>query len=403
MDSPTTETHPAGVSDEQHVTWLELFFDLVFVAWLSLVNTSLLEAERPSLLLGFDATFVAFTIWMIVSVINNRYPDGGLVRTMSMVFVMMLILITALTVRPDDGLRNSVGAIMIGTVYLMCALMLLDVRARNRESRLGGPIALCVVAALVCLAGAPTIGEGAGELYGLGFVSVSASLFGAAALMMLATQRVLPDHPLRPGHLDERWGQLIIIVLGEGFLVLAETLLGMPSIPNPWLFVLLFVSVFAVWRLYFDSAMRVPVKETGSVFATLTVAHMFLILGLISAFDYLVQGIGIEMTLGDDYLITGMALATVFAAFAVIAFTRRRSTTRIVVVNGAVAVGFAVFGVITEASTIGITAFVTVCVVALLGYAAVVRLVDPLARPLLNSRRPARDQTPSDGAVHTST
>jgi len=394
VDSPTTETHPAGVSDEQHVTWLELFFDLVFVAWLSLVNTSLLEAERPSLLLGFDATFVAFTIWMIVSVINNRYPDGGLVRTMSMVFVMMLILVTALTVRPDDGLRNSLGAIMIGAVYVTCALMLLDVRSHNRDSRLGAPIALCMVAAVICFAGAPTIGEGAGELYGLGFVAVIASVFGAAALMTLATQRVLPDHPLRPGHLDERWGQLIIIVLGEGFLVLAETLLGIPSIPNPWLFVLLFVSVFAVWRLYFDSAMRVPVHESGPVFAALTVAHLFLILGLITAFDFLVQGIGIELTLGDDYLLTGVALAMVFAALATIAFTRRRSAARVVVVNGAVAVGFALFGVITEASTISITAFVTICVVVVLGYAAVVRWVDPLARPLLRARRDA-DQPPS--------
>ena len=118
------EAVQSGVSDQQHVTWLELFFDLVFVAWLSLVNAELLDSPRPSLLLGFDATFVAFTIWMIVSVINNRYPDGGLVRTLSMVLVMLLILITALTIQPEDGLRNSLGAVMIGAVYFVCAAML---------------------------------------------------------------------------------------------------------------------------------------------------------------------------------------------------------------------------------------------------------------------------------------
>ena len=394
MDSPTKDPHPTGVSDEQHVTWMELFFDLVFVAWLSLVNASLLDSERPSLLLGFDATFVAFTIWMIVSVINNRYPDGGLIRTLSMVFVMMMILVTALTVRPEDGLRNSLGALMIGAVYLTCALMLLDVRSRNRNTRLGMPIAACVVAALICFAGAPTIGEEEGELYGLGFVAVIASVFGAATLMMLATRRVLPDHPIRPGHLDERWGQVIIIVLGEGFLVLAETLLGMPTIPNPWLFVLLFISVFAVWRLYFDSAMRVPVQESAPVFAALTVAHMFLILGLITAFDFLVQGIGIELTLGDDYLLTGVALGMVFAALAVIAYTRRRAASRIVIVNAAMAVAFAAIGIVTENSSLGITAFVTLCVVVILAYAAAVRWIDPLARPLLRSRQDS-DQPPS--------
>lgn len=385
MDTATHKTRPGGVSDEQHVTWLELFFDLVFVAWLSLVNSTLLESPRPSLLLGFDATFVAFTIWMIVTVINNRYPDGGFVRTMSMVLMMMLILVTALTVRPDDGLRNSVGALMIAAVYVTCAVMLIDVRARNPESRLGAPIILCLVAGAVCVAGVPRIGDGAGELYNLGFVAVLASVFGVAALVLLAVRRTLPAHPIRPNHLDERWGQLIIIVLGEGFLVLAETLLGMPAIPNPWLFILLFISVFAFWRLYFDSAMRVPVQETAKTFAALTAAHMFLILGLITAFDFLVQGIGIELTLGDDYLLTGLALAMVFAALAGIAYVRRARAVRVVVVNTVVAVGFVVVGVVTENSNLGIVAFVTLCVAAILAYAAAVKWIDPLARPLIGT------------------
>ncbi len=384
MDTVTTDDHPAGVSDEQHVTWLELFFDLVFVAWLSLVNASLLESEAPSLLLGFDAALVAFTIWMIVSVINNRYPDGGLVRTFSMVLIMMLILVTALTVRPEDGLRNSVGAVMIAVVYFTCAAMLADIRARATHARLGLPIALCVIAGIICLAGAPTIGEETGELYGLGFVAVTATLFGAGALILLATDRVLPGHLLRPGHLDERWGQVVIITLGEGFLVLAEVLLGMSAIPNPWLFVLLFICVFAFWRLYFDSAMRVPVRESTGVFVALTIAHLLLIFGLITAFDFLVQGIGIELPVGDDYPLGGGSLALVFGALAVIAYTRRRVLSRVVVVNAVAAVCFALLGVF--GAGLGVTAFVTVCVVAILTYAAVVRWVDPLARPLQGNR-----------------
>ncbi|MCB8996635.1 MAG: low temperature requirement protein A [Actinobacteria bacterium] len=382
METATPQTR---VSDEQHVTWLELFFDLVFVAWLSLVNSTLVESPRPSLLLGFDATFVAFTIWMIVTVINNRYPDGGIVRTMSMVLLMMLILVTALTVQPDDGLRNSLGTLMLAAVYVTCAVMLLDVKARTSESRLTAPIVLCLVAAAVCVAGAPRIGDGEGELYNLGFFSVVATLFAAAALVLLAGRRALPDHPIRPNHLDERWGQLIIIVLGEGFLVLAETLLGISTIPHPWLFILLFICVFAFWRLYFDSAMRVPVEENGRILVALTVTHMVLILGLITAFDFLAQGIGIEMTLGDDYSLTGVALGMIFAALAAIAWIRRGRATRVVVVNAMVAVGFVTVGVMSENSTLSIVTFVTLCVVAVLAYASLVRLIDPLARPLIRS------------------
>ena len=381
------EAVQSGVSDQQHVTWLELFFDLVFVAWLSLVNAELLDSPRPSLLLGFDATFVAFTIWMIVSVINNRYPDGGLVRTLSMVLVMLLILITALTIQPEDGLRNSLGAVMIGAVYFVCAAMLVDVRRRTWDSRLLAPILLCLVAGMICFAGSPSVDEETGSLYDLGFVVVTATVFGAAALLLLATDRVLPHDPLRPGHLDERWGQLIIIVLGEGFLVLAEVLLGMPEIPNTWLFVWLFVTMFGFWRLYFDSAMRTPVRESAPVFAILTLAHMVLILGLLTSFDFLAQGVGIELSLGDDFLLGGASLGLVFATLAVIAYVRRQHLSRVILVNSALAIGFLAFGVIGQAGAITLTAFITVCVCVILGYAALVRLVDPLARPLRGDPR----------------
>ncbi len=59
------------------------------------------------------------------------------------------------------------------------------------------------------------------------------------------------------------------------------------------------------------------------------------------------------MPLGDDFLLGGFALGLVFATLAVIAFVRRRRTSRIVIVNAGVAVGFA----------------------------ALVRRIDPLARP----------------------
>lgn len=84
----------------------------------------------------------------------------------------------------------------------------------------------------------------------------------------------------------------------------------------------------------------------------------------------------------------------VFAALAVIAYTRRRAASRIVIVNAAMAVAFAAIGIVTENSSLGITAFVTLCVVVILAYAAAVRWIDPLARPLLRSRQDS-DQPPS--------
>ncbi len=370
-----------GVSDEQHVTWLELFFDLVFVAWISLVNTELLENETPSLLLGFDATLVAFTIWMIVSVVNNRCPSGGFVRTGTMVLIMLLVLVTALTIRPDDGLRNALGALLLGVVYLCCTVLLLDVRRLQPDSRLNAPIALTAAAGVVCIVGAPSVGEDVGGLYSLAEVVVLGTVFAIAALVLLSRERAMPG-PIRPGHLDERWGQLVIIVLGEGFLVLAEVLLGRPEIPNPTLFVLIFLCTFAFWRLYFDSAMRVPVRESARVFALLTTCHLFLILGLLTAFDFLAQGVGIELAFRDDYLLGGGSLAIVFTMLAAIGYVRRGRMEKVITVNLLLALAFVVLAVIADGDSLQMTHFIAISMVMILAYALVVRFVDPRARPL---------------------
>ncbi len=382
MDGARTDR----VSAEQHVSWLELFFDLVFVAWLSLVNSTLLENEHPSLLLGFYAAFGAFTIWMLVSVVNNRYPDQRIVRTGSMVVLMLLTLLIALTLQPEDGLPNSLGAVLLGGVYLTIAVMVLDVRRRIPQARVAVPVGLLVVAAGICFARSPTIGDGPGELYRLGDVAVLGTVLAAGALGLLATSTALPGYPLRPRHLDERWGQVIIIVLGEGILVLGEVVLGYRTIPNPVLFVVLFLAMFGFWRLYFDSAMRSPVEESAPVFAVLAVCHLLLIFGLMTAVDFLAQGVGIGLPLGDDYVLGGAALALVFGSLATIAAVRRRGFAPIVGVNLLVAVVFLVLGFVGEATGVSLTGFIAVCLAIVILYAAFVRIVDPQARPLIGAR-----------------
>ena len=106
-----------------------------------------------------------------------------------------------------------------------------------------------------------------------------------------------------------------------------------------------------------------------------------------TSFDFLAQGVGIELSLGDDFLLGGASLGLVFATLAVIAYVRRQRLSRVILVNAALAIGFVVFGVVGEAGAITLTAFITVCVCVILGYAALVRLVDPLARPLRGDPR----------------
>jgi len=54
-------------------------------------------------------------------------------------------------------------------------------------------------------------------------------------------------------HLDERFGLIVIIVLGESFLTLLAGLSSLGSIPRPGFFVLTIVVAYCLWALYFSS------------------------------------------------------------------------------------------------------------------------------------------------------
>lgn len=369
------------------VSWLELFFDLVLVAYIAYSNSLLShsDGDAQSLQLGCFSAFALFTIWMITTLIGNRFPSDGAPRRALMILQMLFLVIAMLSFE-EGGLLNSTGIIAFGAVYLCLTGMYVDMAVSGPTPRPNTVVAIAATtaAAAICLIGGAVIGIGDSDTYLFGATTAVASLVAIVPLVLVFARSVSVDFPIRRAHLDERWGQFTLIILGEGFLLIVELLRGRTNIPNIPVFVLVFFSLFGFWRLYFDSAMRVPFARTGYRLNALMFAQFLLLLGLLGSLDVLAEGVGVNLPINNDFLILGLGLALVFCALALATWARRGRIERPVIVSALLAVAFACYGTIGQRwHLLSVDTFIASCCVVILAYAALLGYVDPQSRRLL--------------------
>ncbi|MFZ1362239.1 MAG: low temperature requirement protein A [Candidatus Nanopelagicales bacterium] len=327
------------------VGWLELFYDLVVVAWLAHTNMLIIGGEEAyadpfeeggsfvPLVIG--AGLVLYVVWMTMTTINNKFPASGLVRRTTMFGQMFFMLVAMLSFDPG-GLPTSYGIGSIGIIFLICGIAYADVGIRIPAVRrsMFASAGAAMVAFLICLGGA-IVSSLEHPLPALPF-----AVAGAVILMipLAAFYRPKAQTAFRIDmhHLDERWGQLTLITLGESFLLFAEELTGVHEIPNLWLFFIVFVTIVAIWRLYFDSAMRRPYKIEPHArhYYVLIVAQFFLIIGLISTIDAMVDavaGISEDWDLVFALLIVGTIV--LMLSLTLLTWARRGRIEGVVVTN----------------------------------------------------------------------
>ena len=194
---------PPG-AEEQRVTALELFFDLVFVFTLTQLtgllagDLSVLSAVRVTLIF-----IVLFWMYGGYAWLTNQVPPTLPIRRLLLVFGMAAFLVCALAIpRAFDG-----GGVAFGLGYLLVVL----VHAGLYASVYGRTMALWVGPFNVASALSVTL---AGLLSG----PAAYALWVVAILIQFITPYVnrSPARPnIRPAHFVERHGLLLIVALGE--------------------------------------------------------------------------------------------------------------------------------------------------------------------------------------------
>jgi len=273
--------------EERRATWLELFFDLVFVVAVAELGNVLTDDATLGGFLRFLALFVpVWWAWAGFTFYANRFDTDDLVYRL-LIFVAMFAVAALATTVPDAFEGGSAG---FALSYVCIRLVLLVLYGRViRFAEKGRALALfyfsvfglAVVVWLVSLA----VPEPA--RYALWAVALT---FEVSA--PLAGWRLLPQAPVDPRHLPERFGLLTIIVLGESVFAVV---LGVRDVSWDASSALAagggFLAAAAIWWIYFDF-LDSSVESGGLLRGlTLTYAHYFVYAGIAAV------GVGVKLVI----------------------------------------------------------------------------------------------------------
>jgi low temperature requirement protein LtrA len=203
----------AVLREEERVTPLELFFDLVFV--LALTQCTALMAGEPTwggLAKGLLALAVLWWSWVgyawLTSVVD---PEEGAVR-LAMFAAMAALLVVALCVPDafgDLGLAFALGYAGVRAAHIALYVLASRDDAAMRRSVWGLAVSTAIgVGLLVGASFLDGLGQGALWAVAIGLDMLGPYVFGAEGWKLI------------PGHFAERHGLIVIIALGESIVAI---------------------------------------------------------------------------------------------------------------------------------------------------------------------------------------
>jgi len=284
MESVTQVTQQAKGSglNPSNIPWFVLFFDLVVVAAFS-ATAKMYQADPTWITSAVVAgcILLIYSIWAVTT-IESLVVEVETWRHRIIGFVQMsAIILGALSLGHGKGLQEAWGYAAI-SVALGCSAVLTGLHRnswgkRNRASR--RRMILLSLASAIFFAGAwisPDLTVGGVEFIRIFFFAGTAvTIAGALALI----PQMVDNASMLRGHvIQERFGLILLIVLGDSFLLLLTSVGSDSAIPQPLFFLASILLVFAIWSLYFPSLSVVELSvKLGRSYARIG-AHFLLVL-----------------------------------------------------------------------------------------------------------------------------
>jgi low temperature requirement protein LtrA len=253
---PRLQTETEG---ERNATWLELFYDLVFVATVAMLGTRLAADTSATGWFSYAGYFLlVWWLWASHTFYADRYDTDDLVYRFLAGTQMVAIAILAASVSTGPAASTAVFA----AAYAAARILLLLLYAR----------AYRFVPATRKLVRGYLIGFGIGA--SLWVVSILVPeparfwLWGIALAIDLATPFVMRKaqaaSPLDVSHLPERFGLFTILVLGEA--IVAVTI-GLGHVDWQWSTTIAGIAGLSIatglWWIHFDNVDGRVVRRKG--------------------------------------------------------------------------------------------------------------------------------------------
>lgn len=266
---------------EKKVTWLELFYDLLFVAAVSKASHVLVHVESGVVPIDYLFKFVLIFVpiwwaWVGQSLFVNRYGQDILSHRMFLILQLFFVLIMTASLSVDFD--QYYVPFFIGYIGLraMTAIQYLTVHKKEEGDRRATAYYL-------------------GSRFWVGIVVSSLSLFFDSwirytllyagividILLPLIGRKYLRRSPIQTHHLIERFSQFTLILIGESVISILTVLQTGEMTMDSILFAFItFVLIIGIWWQYFDNVDKKVNKEIETAGQTIIYGHLFIYLSM---------------------------------------------------------------------------------------------------------------------------
>jgi low temperature requirement protein LtrA len=323
-DSPSPDPNPDVVSYTLvHMgAWIELFYDLVFVAAILVFSTAVSHLHDVERIAWVVVVFSAvWWVWLSTTIFVNRYRMTDLAHRILVLLQMFGVVLIAIEARA--GIADDEMSLVATYGVLVATIAVMYWRAARRggaDAGFAGDLArLHAVAALCFFVAAPLP-----EAPRIALAALGTAIMVFPALVRSGRLREFPD--IDEAHLVERLGAFTIIVCGESFVKVAiavsnSSVDGIDVVALVFQFVL----TFALWASYFEDIPHAGINEHR--FAPWVSFHLLTQLGIAGTaigVSKLVSLDFFERLPAEDILEIMAALAVVYLGLAGIGVSTRR-------------------------------------------------------------------------------
>lgn len=355
----------------RHATWLELFFDLIYVVTIGDVTHILSHTHEghldPLQFWKFVLIFIPlWWIWASHTMYANRFDaDDRKHRLATLLIMFLLIIISGLIGQRFLASYEAIVVCYAGAKYIIAAMYFVSKRRHKESAELTTAVGWTILAgASISLA---SILFPPPQRYGVFYLGI---VFDLVAFIVFLPRplRVIPVHT---EHLIERVGLLTIIILGESISSLSFGLGNISWTVERMLTAATgFVMISSIWWVYFDSFHLLSEQKLTTGHSILY-SHLFVFIGLSILASLIRHAILDDMVLSDFRVLSVIGAVCFFIGKQYAYFMERPELRRRLVVNTLVVfvlTGFSLLLPRTDFILLGLTATVICYAFLSLGY-----------------------------------
>lgn len=285
-----------GIEGEpRHATWLELFYDLVFVVAVSQLAHNLSGDISITGFLGFVVLFIpVWWAWIGATLYANRFDVDDIGHRL--LTGIQMLAIAAMAVNIHHGLSETSAGFALSYAIVRSVLVFQYMRAAKHVAsarRLASWYAVGFAIAAVLWATSAFVPLP----WRFSFWALGLALDFATPLSAIRLQAGLLPHF---EHLPERFGLFTIIVLGEAIIAVVNGVAEQKwHLPSAITAILGFSIAFSLWWIYFEnvgsSALRAAsASRRVTVLQFWLYGHLPLVIGLAAT------GVGVEHLIANN-------------------------------------------------------------------------------------------------------